>query len=157
MCSRQRQPVMLFQPDLGGRDQAVGDGEQPGFAIAMSAPIDGNGFQAEIDGGEMGTGGDAGLAQDRRGQQPAEPGRMLQDGKLVPGIEGDDRLQHRRQVFDLAQHATPFVEPCILVPVEIIDERIFFRRAATAGPGGVLDRSFGAGQHCIDGGVVDAR
>ncbi|ARS66146.1 hypothetical protein CN204_17930 [Sinorhizobium meliloti] len=79
---------------------------------------------------------------------------MLKHRKLVPGVEGDNGLQHRRQVFSLAQHAPPFFEPGILVPVEIIDERIFFRRAATARPGRVCDRSFGAGQHCVDGGIV---
>lgn len=83
--------------------------KQPGFAIAVAAPIDGNGFQAEVDSGEMSAGGDPGLAQDRRGQQPAEPMRMLQHRQFVPSIEGDDRLQHRRQVFGLAQHPTPLV------------------------------------------------
>lgn len=39
---------MLLQPELGRRDQTLGDGKQPGFAGAMSAPIDGHGFQAEI-------------------------------------------------------------------------------------------------------------
>ncbi|MNV41024.1 hypothetical protein D3C71_1326460 [compost metagenome] len=81
---------------------------------------------------------------------------MLEDGKLVPGIDGNDGLQHRRQVFSLAHHAPPFVEPRIFVPIEVIDQRIFFRRAATAGTGCVLDRSFGAGQHRIDGRIVDA-
>ncbi|MNF15471.1 hypothetical protein D3C80_2180990 [compost metagenome] len=60
----------------------------------MPAPIDGNGFEAEIDGGEMSASGDAGLPQDRRGQQPAEPGRMLQHRQFIPGIKGDQRLQH---------------------------------------------------------------
>lgn len=44
---------MLFHADLGSRDQAVGDGQQPCFAIAMAAPINGNGFEPEIDGGEV--------------------------------------------------------------------------------------------------------
>ena len=59
---------MLLQPHLGGRDETVGDGEQPGLPITMPALIDGNGFQAKIDGDEMGTGGDPGLAQDRGGK-----------------------------------------------------------------------------------------
>lgn len=58
---------MLLQPDLGGRNQPAGDGEQPGFTIAMPPPIDGNGPQAEIDGGQMPPGGDPGLAQDGSG------------------------------------------------------------------------------------------
>ncbi len=53
--------VMLFHADLGRGDQAVSKGEQPGLPITMPAPIDENGFEAEIDGGEMGAGGDAGL------------------------------------------------------------------------------------------------
>jgi hypothetical protein len=148
---------MLLEPDLRGRDQSVGDGQHPGFPVAMPTTIDWNGFQAGIDGGEMGTGGNAGLAQYRRGQQPAEPGRMLKDGQFVPGIEGDDGLQHRWQVFDLAHHAAPFVEPRIFIPVEIIDHRIFFCRAGTAWPRGTLDRRLRTGEHRIDGGIVDAR
>jgi len=123
-CSSQRQPVVLFHTDLGRRQKSVGDGKRPGFAIAVAAPIDGNGFQPEIDRDKVSTGGDAGFPQDRGGQQPTESRRVLEDGKLVPGIEGNDRLQYRWQVFDLAQHAASFVQPGILVPVEIIDERI---------------------------------
>ncbi len=148
---------MLFHADIGGRQKSVGDGEKPRLPIAMPAPIDGNGFQTEIDGGEMGTGGDAGLAQDRRGQQPAKPWRVLQDGKLVPGIEGDDRLQHRRQVFRLTQHAPPFFQPGILVPVEVVDHRIFLLAAATAGPCCILNCRLRSGQNRVDGGIVDAR
>lgn len=44
---------MLLQTELGGRDQAVGYGEQPGLPVTMAAPIDGDGFEAEIDGGKM--------------------------------------------------------------------------------------------------------
>ncbi|MNL87903.1 hypothetical protein D3C87_2173110 [compost metagenome] len=66
---------------------------------------------------------------------------MLKHGKLVPEIERDDRLQRRRQVFSLAQHATPLLKPRVFVPVEIIDERVLFGRGAgAAGPSGALDR-----------------
>lgn len=54
---------------------------------------------------------------------------MLQDRKLVASIEGDDGSKHRWQVFGLAQYAAPFVEPSILIPVEIIDARILFGMA----------------------------
>ena len=37
----------------------------------------------------------AAVAQDRGGQQPTEPGRMLEHGDLIPGIEGDDGLKDR--------------------------------------------------------------
>ncbi len=36
--ARQRQPVMLLHADLGGRQNRVGDGQQPGLTIAMPAP-----------------------------------------------------------------------------------------------------------------------
>jgi hypothetical protein len=58
----------------------------------MSPPIDGYGFEAKIDCGEVSAGGHAGFSQDRRCEQPAKPGRVLKHGKLIPGIEGDDRL-----------------------------------------------------------------
>ena len=47
---------MLLKPDLGGRDQPVGNCQQPGVSTTMPALIDGNGFEAEIDGGQMGAG-----------------------------------------------------------------------------------------------------
>ncbi len=106
--------------------KSVGDGQQTSYPITMPAPIDGDGFEAEIDRGQVGASGDPGLTQDRGGKQPAKPGGMLKDGKLVPGIEGNDRLQHRLQVFGLAQHSAPLIEPRMLVPVEIIDERVSF-------------------------------
>nr|UVY99783.1 hypothetical protein K4M19_00093 [Agrobacterium fabrum] len=118
-------PVVLLQPKRCGRQQTMSNGQQSRFPVAMPTPIHGNGFQAKIDGGEMGAAGDAGFPKDRRRQQAAEPGRVLQHGQFVPGIEGDDGLQYRRQGFGLAQHAAPFVEPGILVPIEIVNQRIF--------------------------------
>ena len=81
---------------------------------------------------------------------------MLQHRKLVPGIEGNNRLQHRRQIYCLPQHAAPFVEARILVPVEIVDHRIFLGPAAAAGPCRVVDRGLRSGKYRIDGGIVDS-
>lgn len=69
---------MLIHADLGARNQSVGDGEQPGFTIAMAAPIDWNGFQTKADRHQVSVGGNASLAQDGGAQHAAEPGRMLQ-------------------------------------------------------------------------------
>ena len=44
-----------FRPSSAAAKKPLSDCKQPSFPVAMSAPIDGNGFQAEIDGGEMGT------------------------------------------------------------------------------------------------------
>jgi hypothetical protein len=56
---------MLLQPGFGDRQKPVCDREDAGLAMAMPAPIDGNGLEAEIDRGEIGAGVDAGVAQDR--------------------------------------------------------------------------------------------
>lgn len=150
---RQCQSVMLFHADLGGRQKSMGDGEHPGFSIAMPVPTVGNGFEAEIDGRQMGAGGDPGLTQDGSTIQPAEPRSVLKNGKLVPRTEGNDGRQHRRKVFRLAQHAAPFVQPVVLVPVEIIEQRI---GRSTAELFGSFDRGFRVREDRIDGGIVDA-
>ncbi len=54
---------MLFHADLGSRQKSMGDGEQSRLTIAMTAPIDRNGFQAKIEGSQMRSGGQAGLTQ----------------------------------------------------------------------------------------------
>jgi hypothetical protein len=51
--SRQRQPIVLLEPGFRGGDQTTRDGQQPGLAVAMPAPIDGDRSQTKIDGGEM--------------------------------------------------------------------------------------------------------
>lgn len=56
-------------------------------------------------------------------------------------------------MFDLTQHATPFVEPGVLVPVEIIDQRI---GRSPAGLFGSFDRSVRAREQRIACSIVDA-
>ncbi len=82
---------------------------------------------------------------------------MLQHGQLIPGVERNNGLQHGRQIFDLAQHAAPFLQPGIFVPVEIIDERISLADLSAPGPLGLLDRGLGPGEQRVDGGVVGTR
>lgn len=140
-------------PISAAAKKSVGDGEHPGFSIAMPPATDGNGFEAEVDGRQMGAGGYPGLTQDGSTIQPAAPRSVLKNRKLVPGNEGNDGLQHRRKVFRLAQHAVPFVQPIVLVPVEAIDQRI---ARGTAGLFGSFDRGFRARDDSIDGGIFDA-
>lgn len=47
---------------------------------------------------------------------------MLKHRELAPGIEGNDRLQHRWQITDLLEHASPFFETLVLVPIKIVDQ-----------------------------------
>lgn len=74
---------MFLHADLGRRQKPVGDGQQPRLVIAASAAIHRNGFQAKIEGGQMRAGRDARLAQDRGGEVPVEPERVLQDVERV--------------------------------------------------------------------------
>lgn len=78
---------------------------------------------------------------------------MLQDLERVPGIEGHHRLQYRRQIFGLAQHGPPFLEPRILVPVEIVDKWITIPRPICRCDR-LLQHRFGARQDRIDGGQL---
>lgn len=98
----------------------------------MPAPIDGDGSQTKIDGGEVVRGCDAGLAQDRCRQQSAEPGGKLQHLQHIPGVEQDDGAQDRRQTLGFRQDYLPFVEALIFVPVEIIDHNAALARSETA-------------------------
>ncbi len=105
-----------FQPELGRRDQSVAQRRKTGVAMTMPAPLEGDGISGPVYGGKMRVGRDTRLAQDRSGEQPAEPGRVLQDLQLVPSVECNDRPQHRRQTIGLFERGAPFVEPFVLVP-----------------------------------------
>lgn len=85
---------MLLEAELRGRDDAIDDRQQPCVATAMPAPLDGDGFEAEIDGSQMRRRCQSCLPQRFGGQQPAGPWRVLQDLQHVPGVEGDRRPQY---------------------------------------------------------------
>jgi len=79
---------------------------------------------------------------------------VLQDTQEIPGIDGDDGLHHRRQVLRLPQHAAPLFQSLVLIPVEVIDQRIFFPGTDTAGPLRVFDGGVRSGQDRIDRGEL---
>jgi len=62
----------------------------------------------------------AALAQQRGGEQAAEPIQMLQRFDVVPKDGGD----RRRQIGGRGEAVAPLLEPLVLVPVEIIDQRV---------------------------------
>lgn len=49
---------------------------------SVPAPIYGNGLESQIDRGEMSSGGNAALTQDRGCEQPPEPGCMLEHREI---------------------------------------------------------------------------
>lgn len=74
------------------------------YCNSCAAPIDGNGFQPQIDSREVAAGGDATFTQKGDGEQPAEPERVLEDSDLDPGIKGHDSLTDRRKFLSARQH-----------------------------------------------------
>ena len=58
---------------------------------------------------------------------------MLQHLERIPRIQENDRSEHRRQVFGFRQDDPPFIEPFILIPIEIVDQRILLSLATPAG------------------------
>lgn len=94
--------------------------------------------------------GEAGLAQGRRRKQPAEPWRMLQDLQKIPGVEGERHPQHRRQIFCPGNDRAPLLQPRILVPVEIVDQRISVRGRFAHGGFCCRECGFRARQQRID-------
>ena len=73
--------------------------------------------------------GFASLAQQRRREQASEPGRMLERCDIGPGLCGDCSRQRRRGCSGAVEDRSPFSETCVLIPIEIIDQRIAFRWA----------------------------
>ncbi|MHC2296147.1 hypothetical protein ACVJBD_000353 [Rhizobium mongolense] len=71
--------------------------------------------------------------------------------------EGNYGLQHRRQILRSPQHAVPFVEPRIFIPVEIINQRILFPGTDAVRRPCLLERRFGPGQYRIDGGELGVK
>lgn len=119
----------------------------------MPAPIDRDRFEPKIDRREMTASGNAALAKDRGGEQTPEPRRMLQDGDLIPRIEGDDRLKDRWQILGASQHGLPLRQPLVLIPVKVVNERILFRSVFdTARLLRLFNSRFRAGNYRIDRG-----
>jgi hypothetical protein len=95
--------------------------------------------------------GFAALAQQRGGQQSAEPRRVLEWFDRGPRLCRDRCCQRRRQRAALCDDDTPRVEPGVLVPVGIVDQWVPFRRTALL-TGAVSDKhAVGLGDRGIDG------
>jgi len=90
----------------------------------------------------------AAAAQQRGGEQPAEPRHVLQRRDRGPGLSGDRRRQRRRQTAASVDHGAPVVEAGVLVPVGIVDQRIPLR----PGPARAGERPLRPGVRGIDRG-----
>jgi|ThiBioDrversion2_2_1062182.scaffolds.fasta_scaffold46541_4 hypothetical protein len=66
----------------------------------MPTTLDGHDLQADIEGEEMPAVAEARLVQEGRGQKPTKPGRVLQEGEIIPGIKRQHGLKHWRHVVD---------------------------------------------------------
>ncbi len=75
---------------------------------------------------------------------------LLENLQRIPGVEGERRPQHRRQIIRLAQDSAPLLQPRLLVPVEIVDQRISVRGRFTHGGFYCRQRRFRARRQRID-------
>ena len=78
----------------------------------------------------------AARAEQRGDQQPPEPGAVLQRRDPVPGIEREGGGENRRQGRSLPDNGAPVGQAVLLVPVEIVDQRIagFLPHRGAGGP-----------------------
>ena len=116
---------MVLQSGFGcGRDRLELKGEAAGL-VAWPAPFPGNGFEPLMQAWQV-VAGFAALAQQRGGQQSAEPRRVLKRFDRGPRLCRDRCRKRRRQRAALCDEGTPRVEPGVLVPVGIVDQRVPF-------------------------------
>ena len=92
--------------------------------------------------------GFAACTQHRAGEQSAEPRHVLQRFDPVPGIGCDRRRQRRRQFAGLIDDTLPVLDPGVLIPVEIVDQRIALALAQGFSREGALGSRHGR----VDGG-----
>lgn len=104
----------------------------------------------------MSTDADAGLAQDRGAQQPAEPGRVLQHGKLVPCASRATIVGSAPAGRFEPGGTRATVEPRVFVPVEIVDHRTLSWPPPRPGRLAFSIMPSDRASILIDGGIVDA-
>lgn len=114
----QCQPVMLLQPGLGSNAESPCNREQPRLPVAMSSPIERNGFEPQIDRREVSNCRDAALAQKRRSEQPIKPGCVLKDRDLVPACRSID-INQVYFVSSIASTSTPTSNSQIGTPASL--------------------------------------
>ena len=78
---------------------------------------------------------------------------MLEHGNLIPRVKRHNRLADRWQVLGPADDGLPLLQPLVLIPVEVVNERILFRSVLGA-PRllRLFNRGPGPGEHGIDRG-----
>ena len=121
-----------------------------GFAITMAPLFAADGFEAEIKGCEVRRAGQAGFPQAARGKLSSEPWSRLEDFQTVPGVEEHNRTQHRRKVSGCEKNGAPFLDPLVLVPVEVVDEPILLPPIASRRRSRLRQRCLGTGKDRID-------
>ena len=90
--------------------------------------------------------------QESGDEQPAEPRRMLQRFEPTPRVGGDRRRQRRRQCAGLVDDRAPVTEAFILVPVEVVDQRVALRLCLAPTVGLAGERAIGLRDRGVDRG-----
>ena len=142
-------------PGLGHRSDGLERGDEPRCRLAGPSALARHETQADIQAGEIG--GLAALSQQGGDKQPPEPRLVLQRLDGAPGLERDGRGERGWQAAGFAERLAPLRQPRILVPVEIIGERIFLalpRLGAGDGPIGARHGGVDGGQRLGEQRVV---
>ncbi len=115
--------LVLLDAGLGGRRERVGEGDEARGLVTRPAPVPRHGAQPDGEAGKMGF-GLAARAEQRRDQQTPEPGAVLQRRDLLPGVEREGGGDNGRQGRGFRDDGVPVGQTFILVPVEIVDQRM---------------------------------
>ena len=146
---------MVLEAGLCHRGDGLKRGYEPNCRLAGPSTLVRHEAQANIQAGEMGS--LAALSQQGGDEQPPEPRLVLQRLDGVPGLERDGRCERGWQAADFAERLTPLLKPRILVPVEIIGQRISLalpRLGAGDGPIGARHGGVNGGQRLGERGIV---
>jgi hypothetical protein len=119
--------VVLLQALVGRRGDRFELSDETRGRVAASPPFAGHGLRALGEARQMRARLTA-IGEQRSGRQAAKAGRALQRLDRAPGLMGNHGGEGRRQVARLIDHDAPFGEARILVPVEVVDQRITLAR-----------------------------
>ena len=143
--------VVLLQALFGRRGDRLELARRGAWRVAASAAFARYGLRALGEARQMGA-GLAAVAQQRGGEQAAEAGRAPQRLDRAPGLVGKRGGEGRRQVARLIDDRAPFGEARVLVPVEVVDERIALADGRRRGPPFAGEGSVGLGDGRVDRG-----
>ena len=145
--------VVLLEALFGRRGDRLELGDEAPGRIAGPAALARNGLRALCEAGQV-RARLAAFAEQRGGEQAAEAGRAPQWLDRAPGLVDKRGGERRRQVARLIDDRAPLREARVLVPVEVVDERIALATGRRRGPPFAAEGSVCLGDGRVDRGVA---